>query len=124
MADALDGVAGHPLLHAYAISGRNTLHLLGTAGQASVTLKPVIPERRIVDIKTTSRVHGALLAATLLNKPEFDLDPATRQPKSLQGLERLCYWVFRAAHHGILNIPWQWPGQDFDPARLTMEIRP
>ena len=123
MADALDAIAGKPLLHVIHINGKNTLYLLGTAGRASYSFKPLVPVGSLCDLKATSRVHGAVLAAILLKKPEFDLDSATFQPKSEAGLVQMAEWVYRAAHHGILNVPWKWPDSSFDPAHLQTRVR-
>lgn len=122
LAAALDAIAGKPLLHVIHINGRNTLYVLGSAGRANYSFKPMVSEGSLCDLKATSRVHGAVLAAILLKKPVFDLDPATFQPKSEDGLVHLAEWVFRAAHHGILNVPWKWPGPNFDPARLQTRV--
>lgn len=116
--DALDAIAGKPLLHIIHINGSNTLVLLGAAGQTCHSFKPVVPVGSLCDLKATSRIHGAVLAAVLLKKTEFDLDPATFQPKSEAGLAKLAEWAFRAAHHGILNVPWKWPDTFFDPAQM------
>ena len=123
IADALDAIAGKPLLHILHINGRNTLVVLGAAGQATYSFKPMVPEGSLCDLKATSRVHGAVLAAALLKKSEFDLDPATFQPSSEAGLAKLAEWVFRAAHHGILNVPWKWPDATFDPARMQTRVQ-
>ena len=122
IADALDAIAGKPLLHILHINGRNSLVVLGAAGQATYTFKPRVPEGSLCDLKATSRVHGAVLAAALLRKTEFDLDPATFQPSFEAGLAKLAEWVFRAAHHGILNVPWKWPDEAFDPAQMQPRV--
>lgn len=122
IADALDAIAEKPLLHILHINGRSTLVVLGAAGQATYSFKPMVPEGSLCDLKATSRVHGAVLAAALLKKPEFDLDPATFQPKSEAGLAKLAEWAYRAAHHGILNIPWKWPDASFDPAQMQTRV--
>ena len=123
MAHALDAIAGKPLLHVVHINGKNTLYLRGTAGRGSYSFKPVVPVGSLCDLKATSRIHGAVLAAILLKKPEFDLDSATFQPKSEEGLVQLAEWVYRAAHHGILNVPWEWPDSSFEPAHLQTRGR-
>ncbi len=123
LADALDAIAGKPLLHVVHINGRNTLYLLGSAGQASYSFKPLVPVGSLCDLKATSRVHGAVLAASLVNKAEFDLDSVTFQPKSEAGLAKLAEWVYRAAHHGILNVPWKWPDASFDPAHPQTRVQ-
>jgi hypothetical protein len=123
MTDALDTIAGKPLLHVVHINGRNTLHLLGSAGQASYSFKPLVPVGSLCDLKATSRVHGAVVAASLVNKSEFDLDSVTFQPKSEAGLAKLAEWVYRAAHHGILNVPWKWPDDSFDPAQMQARVK-
>lgn len=122
LAAALNAIAGHPLLHAYVINGRNTLHLLGSAGHASATKHPVLTPGKICDLKITARSHGAMLAAALLAKPSFDIDPASRQPRSEAGLQAMANWMLAAAQHGLLNLPWQWPGFDFDPNHLQLEL--
>ena len=122
IADALDAIAGKPLLHILHINRRNTLVVLGAAGQATYSFKPMVPEGSLCDLKATSRVHGAVLAAALLKKTEFDLDPATFQPKSKAGLAKLTEWAYRAAHHGILNVPWKWPDEIFDPSRMQTRV--
>lgn len=120
--DALDAIAGKPLLHIIHINGSNTLVLLGVAGQTNHSFKPLVPVGSLCDLKATSRVHGAVLAGVLLRKPEFDLDPATFQPKSEAGLAKLAEWAYRAAHHGILNVPWKWPAASFDPAQMQTRV--
>lgn len=122
IAGALDAIAGKPLLHGIHINGRNTLVLMGAAGQAHYSFTPLVPEGSLCDLKATSRIHGAVLAAVLLKKPEFELDSATFQPKSETGLAKLAEWVYRAAHHGILNVPWMWPDASFDPARMQARV--
>lgn len=122
MASAMDAIAGKPLLHVVHINGSNTLLLMGMAGQASYSFKPMVPEGRLCDLMATSRVHGAVLAAALLKKPEFDLDPATFQPRSEAALAKLAEWAYRAAHHGILNVPREWPDTSFDPARMQTRV--
>ena len=122
ISDALDAIAGKPLLHILHINGRNTLVVLGAAGKTSYKFKPMVPEGSLCDLKATSRVHGAVLAAAFLKKTEFDLDPATFQPKSKAGLAKLAEWVFRSAHHGILNVPWKWPDASFDPAQMQTRV--
>lgn len=121
--DALDTIAGKPLLHIVHVNKRNTLYLLGSAGQAGYSFEPLVPAGSLCDLKATSRVHGAVLAAVLLKKPKFDLDSATFQPKSEAGLVQLAEWVYRAAHHGILNVPWRWPDASFDPAQMQLRVR-
>ncbi len=122
LASALDSIAGRRIFHAYVINGRDTLHLLGAAGHVSTTRHLLIPPGRICDIKITARCHGAMLAATLLNKPSFDLDPDSHQARSKSGLQAMANWILAAAQHGVLDLPWQWPGADFDPAHQQMEI--
>ena len=119
---ALDAIAGRSLLHAYVINRRNTLYLIGSAGHASATRHPVVTPGKACDLKITARSHGAMLAAALLAKPPFDIDPASRQPRSEAGLQAMANWILAAAQHGLLNLPWQWPGIDFDPAQLQLEI--
>ena len=123
IAEALDGIAGKSLLQFFHINGKNMIYLLGSVGQTHYSFKPVVPEGCLCDLKATSRIHGAVLAGVLLAKAEFDLDPGTLQPKSEDGLVHLAEWVFRAAHHGILNVPWRWPGPDFDPAHLQTRVK-
>ncbi len=123
MADALDAIAGKPLLHVIHINGRNTLYLLGKAGQGSYSLEPRVSPGVLCDLKATARVHGAVLAAILINPPEFELDANTFQPKSEAGLVQLAEWVYRAAHHGILNVPWKWPDASFDSAHLQTRVQ-
>lgn len=122
MTDALDVIAGKPLLHVVHINGRNTLYLLGSAGQVSYFFKPLVPVGSLCDLKATARVHGAVLAVVLLKNSEFDLSSATFQPKSEAGLAKLAEWVFCAAHHGILNVPWKWPDEIFDPSRMQTRV--
>lgn len=123
MAAALDAIAGKSLLHGIHINGRNTLVLMGKAGQASYSFKPVVPEGRLCDLKATSRVQGAVLAGILLNKAEFDLDMAIFQPRSEAGLAKLAEWAYRAAHHGILNVPWEWPDTSFGLAHMQTRVQ-
>jgi hypothetical protein len=122
LATALDAIAGRRLFHAFVINGRDTLHLLGSAGHVSATRHLLIPTGRICDIKITARCHGAMLAATILNKPAFDLDPESHQPRSEDGLQAMANWILAAAQAGVLDLPWQWPGADFVPAQQQMEI--
>lgn len=122
IADALDAIAEKPLLHIIHINGRNTLIVMGAAGQATYSFKQMVPAGSLCDLKATSRIHGAVLAATLLNKAEFDFDPSTFQPKSEAGLTKLAEWAYRAAHHGILNVPWKWPDASFEPARMQTRV--
>lgn len=122
IADSLDAIAGKHLLHILHINGRNTLVVMGAAGQATYLLKPMVPEGCLCDLKATSRVHGAVMAAVLLRKPEFDLDPVTFQPKTDAGLAKLAEWAHRAAQRGILNVPWKWPDATFDPAQMQTTV--
>lgn len=124
MAEALDAIAGKRLLHAYSFSSTGTLHLLGSAGQTACSFQPVVPPGELCDLKTTSRIHGALLAGALLNKPEFVMDSATCQPRTEDGLAQMAKWVLLAAHHGILNVPWQWPDTRFDISAMTTKFTP
>lgn len=122
MADALDAIAGKRLLHAYSFTASGTLHLLGSAGRTAGSFRPVVPAGELCDLKTTSRIHGALLASTLLNKPEFEMDSATCQPRTEDGLAHLAKWVLLAAHHGLLNVPWQWPDTGFVISGMTTQV--
>lgn len=122
IADTLDAIAGKSLMHIFHINGKNTLYLLGSVGQAHYSFTPVVPEGCLCDLKATSRIHGAVLAGVLLARAEFDLDPATFQPRSEARLAKLAEWVYRAAHHGILNVPWKWPESDFNPAHLQTRV--
>jgi sugar/nucleoside kinase (ribokinase family) len=123
MADALDAIAGKSLLHVIHINGRNTLYLLGKAGQASYSFEPRVSPGVLCDLKATARVHGAVMAAALVNQLGFELDATTFQPKSEEGLVQLAAWVYRAAHHGILNVPWKWPDAFFDSAHLQTRVQ-
>lgn len=122
VADALDIMAGRSLLHIYYINTRGTLYVFGAAGRSVVSLRPVVPPGEMCDLRTTARTHGAALAAALLDRQEFDMDGSTFQPKSQEGLDRFAHWIFRAAHHGILNVPWRWPDTAFDPSSMKTRL--
>ena len=111
MARRLDQAAGHALLHVYAFRHRQELWLIGQAGHA-ISHMEINPNGRACDLVIASRAQGAVCAAALRKLPEFAIN-ADHQPATLDGLQRMTNWSFAATHHGIMVVPWTWPGPNF-----------
>ncbi|MCF7837119.1 MAG: hypothetical protein K9N49_00655 [Candidatus Marinimicrobia bacterium] len=117
MAKKLNEIAGKSLLYLFIVKGRDSLYAVGRAGSTYVRLCPALPPGSVADLSVTARSHGASVAAALDPKPAFELEPQTFQPGTQAGLQAFANWVYRAAYHGLLNIPWTWPERPFDVPR-------
>ena len=118
VAARLNERAGHPLLQIFPLRFREEIWLAGAAGLACSRL-PLDTGGRACDPVIASRAQGALLAAVLRPRPEFALGP-NRQPATRDGLQAMARWIHHASLHGIVNVPWVWPGPGFTEAAMRV----